>query len=103
MDVWTLTPTACQVSVVGEQVDPLQKFCEENNIDFKVMIEDLEVAITEHMKRDAPTAIRSLTRSAETDEWFSRPQQEQKPFNYEEYNRFDDVSITFLYSSVKLR
>ncbi|XP_066921634.1 carboxypeptidase B-like [Clytia hemisphaerica] len=92
MDVWTLTPTACQVSVVGEQVDPLQKFCEENNIDFKVMIEDLEVAITEHMKRDAPTAIRSLTRSAETDEWFSRPQQEQKPFNYEEYNRFDDIA-----------
>ena len=58
MDVWTLTPVSCQVDVVDADMEALQKFCNQNDIAFNVVIQDLEKAIKEHMKEDAPTALR---------------------------------------------
>ena len=88
MDVWTLTPTSCQVDVKASQIDPLKQFCKSNDIAFNIVINDLEKAIKDHMKNDAPTALRSLAGPKE------RQRAQHTTFNYEEYNRFEAVSLT---------
>jgi len=88
MDVWTLTPLACQVDVQGNKVKELEQFCVMNNINFKVVIEDLSETIRLHMQQDAPNSFRSAKSPR------SRARANNKaPFVYEQYNRYEDVSI----------
>ena len=91
MDVWTLTPTSCQVDVHPTQIAGLKEFCKENDIAFSVVIKDLEKTIKEHMKKDAPTALRSLAGAVKSPK--ERTRAEHTTFNYEEYNRFENVSF----------
>lgn len=91
MDVWTVTPTSCQVDVKESQIAPLKQFCTTNDIAFKIVINDLEKAIKDHMRNDAPTALRSLGGGVKSPK--ERQRAEHTPFNYEEYNRFENVSF----------
>lgn len=90
MDVWTLTPISCQVDIEASQLDPLKQFCTNNDIAFNIVINDLEKAIKDHMRNDAPTALRSLGASVKSPK--ERQRAEHTTFNYEEYNRFENVS-----------